>query len=166
MWLTALCAVSTWKFLNAFFVSVFAAKTAPQESLTLKVRVSEERKISPWSRKIWPEIVYTNLMHKNPQAPVGCIHKCWGSWQKLLSNCSHHLWEVPEDWRKASVTPVSRKEQERGAGKLQASQPHLLPWEGDAEAYSGCHLQASGFQESSAWIHQGKMMLNQHDSFL
>jgi len=57
--------------------------------------------------------------------------------------------EVPEDWRKASVTPVSRKEQERGAGKLQASQPHLLPWEGDAEAYSGCLLQASGFQESS-----------------
>ena len=48
--------------------------------------------------------------------------------------------DVPEDWRKANVTPVFKK------GK-QAGQPHLHPGKGDEAAYPGGHQQASGGKE-------------------
>ena len=60
--------------------------------------------------------------------------------------------------------------QERGPRELQAGQPHLHPRKGDGAAYPGGHQQASGgkegYQEQSAWIHQGEIMLDQTDSFL
>jgi len=46
--------------------------------------------------------------------------------------------EVPEDCRKASVTPIFKKRQGGRPRKLRASQPHLHPWKGDEAAHSGC----------------------------
>lgn len=40
------------ELLNAFFSSVFTAKTALQEPQTLEIRECEERKNSPWWKKI------------------------------------------------------------------------------------------------------------------
>jgi len=40
-----------------------------------------------------------------------------------------------------------QKGKEGGARELQASQPHLHPWEEDGAAHSGCHLKASGGKE-------------------
>jgi len=86
--------------------------------------------------------------------------------------------EVPEDWRRAIVTPVLRqkslrcpapKEQEEGAGKLHTSQPHFHPWE-DGTTYSGCHVQAIGRKEGlSGIINMGspwEIMLDQCSSLL
>jgi len=60
--------------------------------------------------------------------------------------------------------------QEGGPRELQAGQPHLHPGKGDGAAYPGGHQQASGgkegYQEESAWIHQGEIMPDQSDSFL
>ena len=48
--------------------------------------------------------------------------------------------EVPEDWRKASVTPVFKKgKKPRGPRELQAGQPHLHPRKGDGATYPGGH---------------------------
>jgi len=49
--------------------------------------------------------------------------------------------------------------QEEGLGDLQASQPHLNPWEGDGATNPGNYFQT--FEEllhhrRSAWIHKGK----------
>jgi len=50
--------------------------------------------------------------------------------------------EVPEDWRKSSVTPIFKKE--GGPRELQAGQPHLHPVKGDGAAHSRGHHQLSG----------------------
>lgn len=71
--------------------------------------------------------------------------------------------EVSENWRKAGVISLFRKERRR---------PHLHPWEGDI---SECHLQAvsylsrwkrSRFSSLSTWIHQGEVMLDESGSLL
>jgi len=59
---------------------------------------------------------------------------------KPLSIIFEQLREVPEDWRKADVIPVFRESQEGGPRELQASQPHLSPWEGDGAVNSGNHF--------------------------
>ena len=64
------------KLLNAFFVSVFTAKTAPWESQTLEIRKAGKWKTSLWPMRIWSEIVYANLIHTNPQALMGSTSKC------------------------------------------------------------------------------------------
>ena len=63
-----------------------------------------------------------------------------------------------------------QKGQEGKPRELQASQPHLHPGKGDGAAYPGGHHEASGrkegYQEWSAWIHQGEIMPDQSNSFL
>lgn len=46
---------------------------------------------------------------------------------------------MPEELRKANVTPVFKKR--RGPGKLDNSQPHLYLWKDDGATYSGCSKQ-------------------------
>ena len=88
----------------------------------------------------------------------------------------HHLWKVLEDRRGARALEKShchsnhQKGQERGPRELQAGQPQLHPGKDDGATHSRGHHQASGrkegYQEYSAWIHQGEIMLDQNDSFL
>jgi len=65
---------------------------------------------------------------------------------------------------------MSLQSSKSGARKLQANHLLLYLGEGDGTTYSGCHLQANGReegdQESSAWVHQGEIMLDHSDSLL
>ena len=69
-----------------------------------------------------------------------------------------------------NIFPDIQKGQEGGPRELQAGQPHLHPGKSDGAAYPGGHHEASGrkegYQERSAWIHQGEIMPDQSDSFL
>jgi len=65
---------------------------------------------------------------------------------ELLSIIFERSWrtgEVPEDWRKANVTPVFKKSKREDRGNYRASQPHFCPWKVDGTAHSGGHFQAS-----------------------
>ena len=55
--------------------------------------------------------------------------------------------EVPEDWRKANNRSSLEEGQEGGPRELQASQPHLDPWEDGGAANPGNHFQAHEGQE-------------------
>ena len=56
--------------------------------------------------------------------------------------------EVPEDWRKASVTSIFKKGKKvLGPRELQAGQPHLHPGKDDGATHSRGHHQASGGKE-------------------
>lgn len=48
---------------------------------------------------------------------------------KIVFKKSQRLWEVPDDWKKARWTPISKLQegQEGGSRELQAGQPHLDP---------------------------------------
>lgn len=43
--------------------------------------------------------------------------------------------EIPKDWKMAHSHLQER--QERGSGELQASQPHLDPWEDSGKTHPG-----------------------------
>jgi len=55
--------------------------------------------------------------------------------------------EVPEDWRKANVTPIFKKGKKEDPGNYRLVSPILHPGKGDGAAYPGGHHQASGRKE-------------------
>ncbi|PKU36417.1 rna-directed dna polymerase from mobile element jockey-like [Limosa lapponica baueri] len=85
------------ELLNAFFASVFTAKAVPHESQTLETR-----------RKVWREEDFPSVEEdwvRDHLAKLD-IHKSMGP------DRMHPSWrtgEVPEDWRKANITPVFKK---------------------------------------------------------
>lgn len=54
---------------------------------------------------------------------------------------SWQLGEVPEDWKKANITPVFKKDKEERLSKLQTGQPPFCLWEDDGENPPGKHFQ-------------------------
>lgn len=42
--------------------------------------------------------------------------------------------EAPEDWKKANLTHIFKKDKREESGKLKTSQFYLNPWEGDRAA--------------------------------
>ncbi|GAB0210180.1 mitochondrial enolase superfamily member 1 [Grus japonensis] len=83
------------ELLNAFFASVFTAKAGPQESQTLEV--GEE----VWRKKTFPRILVLARI------------------ELIFTRSQDRSWrtgEVPEDWRKANVTPVFKKGKKEDPG--------------------------------------------------
>ena len=71
-----------------------------------------ERKASLWLRKIWPETIQANSMRMQPWA----LRELAEVTAKLLFIMFNRLWrmeEVPEDWRKASVSPGYKKSKQK-----------------------------------------------------
>ncbi|PKU49301.1 rna-directed dna polymerase from mobile element jockey-like [Limosa lapponica baueri] len=92
------------ELLNAFFASVFTAKAVPHESQTL------ETKGKVWREEDFPSVgedwVRDHLAKLD-------IHKSLGP------DGMHPSWrtgEVPEDWRKANITPVWKKHKTEDPG--------------------------------------------------
>ncbi|GAB0206992.1 mitochondrial enolase superfamily member 1 [Grus japonensis] len=79
------------ELLNAFFASVFTAKASPQESQTLEV-----------GDKVW----------RNKDLPL--VEE--GQPLSIIFERSWRTGEVPEDWRKANVTPVFKKSKKEDWG--------------------------------------------------
>ncbi|GAB0184844.1 mitochondrial enolase superfamily member 1 [Grus japonensis] len=92
------------ELLNAFFASVFTAKVDAQESQTLEV------KEKVWRKEDLP-LVKEDRVREHPGKPD--IHKSMGP------DGTHPSWridEVSEDWRKANVTLVFKKDKKEDPG--------------------------------------------------
>jgi len=123
------------ELLNVFFASIFTAKAGPQASQTPEVR--EEA-----CRKEDLPLIETDRMrdhlskldtHKS-MGPDGMhpqvLRELADVIAKLLSIIFERRWrtgEVPEDWRKASVTPVFKRGKQEDPG-WSASPPSLERW--------------------------------------
>ncbi|GAB0204360.1 mitochondrial enolase superfamily member 1 [Grus japonensis] len=105
------------ELLNAFFASVFTAKAGPQESQTLEVRKEV------WRKKDFPLVEEDQVRehlgklntHKS-MGPDGMHPRVLRELADFISmplsiicERSRRTGEVPEDWRKASVTLVFKK---------------------------------------------------------
>jgi len=112
------------ELLNAFFASVFSAKAGPQASQSLEVREEAWRKDD---LSLVEEVRVRDHLSKLD------IHKCMGPdgmhpqvlreltdvVAEPLSIIFERSWrtgEVPEDWRKANVTPVFKKGKKEDPG--------------------------------------------------
>lgn len=56
---------------------------------------------------------------------------------------SRRTGEVLEDWRKAHITPVFKKDKEEDPGNYRPASLTSIPGDSDGTTYLGCHLQAS-----------------------
>ncbi|GAB0206849.1 mitochondrial enolase superfamily member 1 [Grus japonensis] len=112
------------ELLNAFFASVFTAKASPQESQTLEVGEKVWRKDD--LPLVEEDRVRNHLgkleMHKS-MGPDGMhpqvLRELADVIAKPLSIIFERSWrtgEVPEDWRKANVTPVFKKSKKEDPG--------------------------------------------------
>ncbi|PKU40435.1 rna-directed dna polymerase from mobile element jockey-like [Limosa lapponica baueri] len=92
------------ELLNAFFASVFTVKAVPHESQTLEAQ-----------GKVWREEDFPSVEGdwvRDHLAKLD-IHKSMGP------EGMHPSWrtgEVPEDWRKANITPVYKKGKKEDPG--------------------------------------------------
>jgi len=104
------------ELLNAFFASVFSAKTSPQASQSLEVREKAWRKEDlllvekDWVRDHLSKLdIYKSMGLDGMQPRV--LRELADVITKPLSIIFERSWrtEGPENWRKASVTPVFKK---------------------------------------------------------
>ncbi|GAB0183976.1 mitochondrial enolase superfamily member 1 [Grus japonensis] len=140
------------ELLNAFFASVCTAKAGPQESQTLEVR----EKV--WRKEDFPLVeedqVRDHLGKLNTHKSMGpngmhprVLRELADVIVMPLSIIFERSWrtgEVPEDWRKANVTPVFKKGKKEDPGNYR---PVSLTWKGDGTAHSGGHLYTCGGKE-------------------
>jgi len=138
---------SRWELLNAFFASVFSAKAGPQESQALEVREEACKMDDP--PLVEEDGVRDCLCHLDTHKSMGpdgmhpqVLRELADDTAEPPSIIFERSWrtgEVPEDCRKASVTPVFKKGQEGGPRELQAGQPHLHPRKDDGASDPGGH---------------------------
>jgi len=112
------------ELLNAFFASVFSAKASPQESQALEVREEACRKDDlPLVKQDFVRDHLSNLDVHKSMGPDGMHPQVLRELADViavpLSIIFERSWrtgEVPEDWRKASVTPVFKKGKKEDPG--------------------------------------------------
>jgi len=108
------------ELLNAFFASVFSAKASPQESQSPEVREEAYREDDlPLVEEDCVRDHLGNLDTHKSMGPVGThprvLRELADVIAEPLSIIFERSWrtgEVPEDWRKANVTPVFKKGKE------------------------------------------------------
>ncbi|GAB0192666.1 mitochondrial enolase superfamily member 1 [Grus japonensis] len=103
------------ELLNAFFASVFTAKASLQESQTLEV-----------GEKVWRKEDFPLVEEDRVREHLGKLntHKSMGMKLtdvnakplSIIFERSRRTGEVPEDWRKASITPVFKKGKKEDPG--------------------------------------------------
>jgi len=112
------------ELLNAFFASVFTAKTGPQASQ------SPERRENAWRKEDLPLVEkdcvrdhLSNLDTHKSMGPDGMHPQVLRQLAYVIAEPlsiiferSWRMGEVPEDWRKAYVTPVFRKGKKEDTG--------------------------------------------------
>jgi len=111
------------ELLNAFFASVFTAKAGPQASQSLKVREEACRKDDlhlveeDWVRGDLSKLDIHKSMGPDGMHPR-VLRELADVIAEPLTNIFERSWrtEVPEDWRKANVTPVFKKGKKEDPG--------------------------------------------------
>jgi len=119
------------KLLGAFFVLVLIAKAGPQESQSVEVREEACRKEDlSLVEEGFVRNRLSNLDAHKSMGPDGMhprvMRELADVVAEALSIVFERFWrtgEVPEDWRKANVTPIFTKGQEEEPRELQAGQP-------------------------------------------
>jgi len=113
------------ELLNDFFASLFTTKASPQESQALQVREKAWQKDdSPLVEEDCVRDHLSKLDSHKSMGPNGMhprvLRELADVIAEPLSIISERSWrtgEVPEDWRKASVTPVFKKGKKEDPGK-------------------------------------------------
>jgi len=116
--------VSSSELLNAAFASVFSAKASPQESQALEVR--EESCIKDDHPLVEEDCVRDHLSNPDAHRSMGLdgmhpqvLKELADVIAESLSIVFERSWrtgEVPEDWRKASVTRIFKKGKKEDPG--------------------------------------------------
>ncbi|XP_014792346.1 PREDICTED: RNA-directed DNA polymerase from mobile element jockey-like [Calidris pugnax] len=109
---------------NAFFASVFTAKAAPHESQTLETRERVWREEdSPSVGEEWVRDHLAKLDIHKSMGPDGMhprvLRELVDVMSEPLSIILERSWrtgEVPEDWRKANITPVYKRGKKEDPG--------------------------------------------------
>ncbi|PKU49358.1 rna-directed dna polymerase from mobile element jockey- hypothetical protein [Limosa lapponica baueri] len=112
------------ELLNAFFASVFTAQAGPQESQTLEVPekawtkedlpLAEEDQVRDQvskldiRRSMGPDGMHPQVLRELEEVIAGPL--------PIISERSWRTGEVPQDWRKANVTPVFKKGKKEDPG--------------------------------------------------
>ena len=112
------------ELLNAFFASVFSAKAGPQESQAPEAREEAHREDDfPLAEEDCMRDLLSDLNAHKSKGPNGMHPRVLGELADLiaepLSIIFGRFWrtgEVPEDWRKASVTPAFKKGKKEDPG--------------------------------------------------
>jgi len=112
------------ELLNAFFASVFSAKADPQESQALEVREEACRKDD--LRLVEEDCVRDHLSNLDADKSMGLhgihprvLRELVDVIAELLSIIFERSWrtgEVPEDWRRANITPFFKKGKKEDPG--------------------------------------------------
>jgi len=105
------------ELLNAAFASVFRAKAGPQESQALEAREEADREDDfPLVKEDCVRDRLSNLDTHKSMGPDGMHPRVLGELVDIIAEplsiifeSSWRTGEVPEDWRKANVTPVFKK---------------------------------------------------------
>jgi len=144
---------------KALIPNAFSSKASPQASQSLEVREKA------WQKDEFPLVEedcvrdhLSNLDTHKSMGPDGMHPRLLRELGDVIAEPLYIIFErswrkgdVPEDWRKANVTPVFKKGkkedsqgalqkgQEGGPRELQANQPHLHPGKDDGAAHSGGH---------------------------
>ena len=147
------------ELLNAFFASVFSAKTGPQESQAPEVREEAYKEDDiPLVEEDYVRNRLSDLDVHKSMGPDGMHRQVPRELADViaepLSIIFERSWrtgEVARELEKGQCHSNLQKGQEGGPRELQAGQPHLHPGEGEGAAYPGGHHQESegkeGYQE-------------------
>ena len=112
------------ELLNAFFASVFSAKAGPQESQAPEVREEAYRKDDfPLVEKDCVRDYLSDLDVHRSMGPDGIYPRVlrdladvFAEPPSIIFERSWKAGEVPEDWRKTSVTPIFKKGKKEDPG--------------------------------------------------
>ncbi|GAB0177726.1 target of Nesh-SH3 [Grus japonensis] len=160
------------ELLNAFFTSVFTAKTDPQESQTLRVREKVSSKEDfPLVEEDWVRDHLGKLDTHKSMGPDGMhprvLRELADVTAESLSIIFERSWrtgEVPENWRKASVIPVFKKGKKEDPGNDKPVSLSSIPGKGMEQLILDViskHVEEEkDYWEWSAWIHQGEITLD------
>ncbi|PKU30254.1 rna-directed dna polymerase from mobile element jockey-like [Limosa lapponica baueri] len=135
------------ELLNAFFASVFTTEANPQEPQTQEVgETAWNKEVSPLIEEDCVRDHLTKLDTHKPMGPDGMhqrvLRELANVIVKLPSIVFERSWgtgEVPEDWSRANVPPVSKKGKKEDAGNYrpQSASPLSLESKIDDESELG-----------------------------
>jgi len=143
------------ELLNAFFASVFSAKTGPQESHALEVREEACRKDDfPLVEEDCVRDCLSNLVTHKSMGPDGmhpqALRELADVIAEPLSIIFERSWsiaEVPEDWRKANVTPIFKKGKKEDPGNYRPVSLTSIPGKMMEQLILEVIIKASGGKE-------------------